>query len=61
MLTSAKLRHKSKESIRRHRIPQPIYARKETAVIYILIASRNGDRKTVQPIRMSGPPMRIRK
>ena len=38
------------------------YARKETADIDILITSRNGDRKAMQPIRITrGPATRIRK
>ena len=42
--------------------PQPNCARKETVDIDILVKSRNGDRKTMQPIRMrTGHPKRIKK
>ena len=37
-------------------------ARKETVDIYILVTSRNGDRKIIQSIKItSGPPSRKRK
>ena len=46
----------------RQRIPESSYARKETVDIDILVTSRNGDRKIMQPIRItSRPPSRIRK
>ena len=44
----------------RHRIPESSCARKETSDIDIL-TSRNGDRKTMQSIRItSRPPSRVR-
>ena len=43
----------------RQRIPEPSCARKETVDIDILVASRNGDRKIMQTIRItSRPPTR---
>ena len=46
----------------RQRIPEFSCARKETVDIDILITSRNGDRKIMQPIRItSRPPSRERK
>ena len=45
----------------RHRIPESSCARKETSDIDILTTSRNGDRKTMQSIRItSRPPSRVR-
>ena len=35
------------------RIPEPSYARKKTVDIDILVTSRNGDRKTMQSIRIT--------
>ena len=46
----------------RQRSPGPSFARKETVDIDILVASRNGDRKIMQSIRiMSKPTWRKRK
>ena len=46
----------------RQRIPEFSCARKETVDIDILVTSRNGDRKIMQPIRiMSRPFSRKRK
>ena len=46
----------------RQRIPESSCARKETVDIDILVTSRNGDRKIMQPIRItSRPPSRKRK
>ena len=46
----------------RQRIPESSCARKETFDIDILVASRNGDRKIMESVRiMSRPPLRIRK
>ena len=46
----------------RQRIPEPSCARKETVDIDIIVTSRNGDRKTMQPIGItSRPPSRKRK
>ena len=43
-------------------IPEFSSARKKTVDIDILVTSRNGDRKIMQPIRItSRPPSRIRK
>ena len=40
----------------RQRIPQSSTARKETVNKDILITSRNGDRKIMQPIRITSEP-----
>ena len=40
----------------RHRIPGPSFAREETVDIGILVTSRNGDRKIMQPIRITSRP-----
>ena len=46
----------------RQRIPESDSARKETVDIGILVTSRNGDRKIMQSVRITGrPPLRIRK
>ena len=45
----------------RQRIPEPSCARKEAVDVDILITSRNVDRKIMQLIRMTGPPMRMKK
>ena len=46
----------------RQRIPEFSSARKETVDIDILVTSRNGDRKIMQPVRItSRPPSRKRK
>ena len=46
----------------RQRIPGSSSVRKETIDIEILAASRNGDRKSMQSIRItSRPPTKIRK
>ena len=46
----------------RQRIPGSSCARKETIGIDILVTSRNGDRKIIQSIRITGrPPSRKRK
>ena len=45
----------------RLRIPEPSYARKQTVAIDILIASRNGDRKIMQSIRITSKPLSRRK
>ena len=46
----------------RQRIPEFSCARKETVDIDILVISRNGDRKIMQPIRITSiPPSRKRK
>ena len=46
----------------RQRIPEFSSARKETVDRDILVTSRNGDRKSMQSIRItSRPPSRIRK
>ena len=51
-----------KKACYRLRIPESICARKETVDIDIVVTSRNGDRKTIQPIRItSRPPSRKRK
>ena len=46
------------------RIPEPCYARKETVNIDTLITSRDGDKKSVQFVRItritSGTPLRMR-
>ena len=43
----------------RQRIPEPSCARKETVDIDILVASRNGDWKIMQSIRITSRPSRI--
>ena len=40
----------------RQRIPEFSRARKETVDIDILVTSRNGDRKIMQPIRITSTP-----
>ena len=51
-----------KEAFFRQRIPQFNCARKETFDIDILVASRNGDGKIMQSIRIgSRPPLRKKK
>ena len=40
----------------RPKIPEPSCARKETGDIGILVTSRNGDRKTMQSIRITSRP-----
>ena len=40
----------------RQRIPKSSYVRKETVDIYILVTSRNGDRKIMQSIRITSRP-----
>ena len=46
----------------RHKIPECSCARKETVEIDILVTSRSGDRKTIQPIRITSRPVsRIKK
>ena len=46
----------------RHRIPEFSRARKGTVDIDILVTYRNGDRKVMQPIRItSRPPSRKKK
>ena len=42
----------------RQRIPGPSCARKETVGIYILVTSRNGDRKIMKSIRIMSRPFR---
>ena len=42
----------------RQRIPEPSCARKETVGIYILVISRNGDRKIMKSIRIMSRPFR---
>ena len=51
-----------RKAFSRQRIPDFSSARKETVDIDILVTSRNGDRKTMQSIRItSRPPSRKRK
>ena len=51
-----------KKAFYRQRIPEFSCARKETVDIDILVTSRNGDRKIMQSIRITGrPPSRKRK
>ena len=51
-----------RKAFHRQRIPESSCARKETVDIDILVTSRNGDRKIMQSIRITGrPPSRIRK
>ena len=46
----------------RQRIPEPSCVRKETIDIDILVTSRNGDKKLMQSITITGrPPSRKRK
>ena len=46
----------------KQRIPELSHARKETVDIDILVTSRNGDRKIMQPIGiLSGPLLRKKK
>ena len=46
----------------RQRIPESSCTRKETVSVDILLASRNGDKKTMQSIRItSRPPSRKKK
>ena len=54
-----KIKHRRKL---KQRIPESSCARKETVDIDILVISRNGDRKSIQSIRItSRPPSRRRK
>ena len=39
-----------REAFYRQRVPEPSCPRKETVDIYILVISRNGDRKLMQPV-----------
>ena len=56
------LDHRPGGAFSRQRIPQPGCGRKEAVYIDIPIASRNGDRKIMQSIRItSGTPTRIQK
>ena len=48
--------YRSKESIYRQRIPDSSCARKETVERYILVTFRNGERKLMQSIRITGSP-----
>ena len=51
-----------KKAFYRQRIPELSHARKETVDIGIFVTSRNGDRKTIQSIRItSRRPSRKRK
>ena len=51
-----------RKSFYRQRIPESRCATKETVDIYILVTSRNGDRKIMQSIRTTSRPLsRIRK
>ena len=44
----------------RQKIPEPSCVKKETVDIDILIASTNGARKIIEPIRMTnGSPVRV--
>ena len=53
---------RQKKAFYRQRIPESSSVRKETVDIDITAASRNGDRKIVQSIRIkSRPPSRKRK
>ena len=50
-----------RKALYRQRIPESSCARKETVGIDILVTPRNGDRNTMQTIRMTrGPPSKIR-
>ena len=42
-----------REAFYRQKIPESSCARKETVDIDILVTSRNGDRKTIQSIRIT--------
>ena len=54
-----KIKHRRKL---KQRIPESSCARKETVDINILVVSRNGERKSIQSIRItSRPPSRRRK
>ena len=53
---------RQRKAFYRQRIPESSCARKETVDIDIPVASRNGDRKIMQSIRiMNRPPLRKRK
>ena len=53
---------RQRKAFYRQRIPECSCARKETVDIDIPVASRNGDRKIMQSIRiMNRPPLRKRK
>ena len=45
-----------KKAFYRQKIPESTCARKETVDIDILVASRNGDRKIMQSIRITSRP-----
>ena len=45
-----------RKAIRRQRFPESSCAMKETVDIDVLITSRNGDRKIMQPVRTASGP-----